>query len=333
MPGGLMGSAPKASFSTQPAIAPSQNQLLNDLVGLLETGITPAGVQAYGGTFSAPLSPVQNASLAALEQQALAGATAGFEQAQNYQAPKIDATQAFKQGVVEPVTTDFLQRTLPGIAGKYGAGAGGAFNSDAMMARQLAGENTSRALAQQGSQFALGAAQANQQADLQAQQFRQSAPASYVNALLGILQGGGVQREQAQQQVTGQYGDFLNQIDQRNKIIQQFIAAFSAPTVTTTGVGSGGSTGILPGLLQAGGSLGSAAITSGLLSDERAKEDMIEVGDVGGIPLYAYRYRGQPETHLGFSAQEVERIAPWAVHTGRDGLKRVDYAAALEAVL
>ncbi len=86
MPGGLTGSAPKATFSTQPTIAPSQNQLLNDLVGLLETGVTPAGVQSYGGTFAAPLSPVQNRSLAALEQEALAGATAGFEQQKNYQS-------------------------------------------------------------------------------------------------------------------------------------------------------------------------------------------------------------------------------------------------------
>jgi hypothetical protein len=326
-----MGSGPKATFSTDATIAPSQNQLLNDLVGLLETGVTPAGVQSYGGTYSAPLSPVQNASLAALEEQALTRFGGQFEAQAGYQAPKIDATEAFRTGVVQPVTDDFLGRVLPGIAGKYGAGAGGAFSSDSLQARQTAGENTSRALAQQGSQFALGAGQANQQADIDAARIRSGAPGGFVNALLGILTGGGIQRDQAQQQVTGEYGNFLNQIDQRNKIIQQFIASFSPQVVQTSGVGSAGSTGILPGLLQAGGTLGAAAITK---SDERVKEDMTQVGDVGGIPLYAYRYIGDPTPRVGFSAQEVERVVPHAVYTrSGDGVKHVDYAAVLEAVL
>jgi hypothetical protein len=67
----------------------------------------------------------------------------------------------------------------------------------------------------------------------------------------------------------------------------------------------------------------------GSLSDERAKEDVKEIGALAdGQPIHSFRYKGDPETRIGVIAQEVEQKHPEAVVEGPDGLKRVDLDAA-----
>jgi hypothetical protein len=44
-----------------------------------------------------------------------------------------------------------------------------------------------------------------------------------------------------------------------------------------------------------------------------------------GIPLYRFTYLGGTQQFVGVLAQEVKNIVPAAVHTGADGLLRVDY--------
>lgn len=66
-----------------------------------------------------------------------------------------------------------------------------------------------------------------------------------------------------------------------------------------------------------------------MLSDERAKTDIVKVGKLNdGQNVYSYRYRGSPRTEIGLMAQEVERRDPGAVREIR-GLKHVDYGRAL----
>jgi hypothetical protein len=62
-------------------------------------------------------------------------------------------------------------------------------------------------------------------------------------------------------------------------------------------------------------------------SDVRLKEDIAVVGStVHGLPLYAFRYRGQPGLYEGVMAQDVIEVRPDAVVIGSDGFYRVDYA-------
>lgn len=65
------------------------------------------------------------------------------------------------------------------------------------------------------------------------------------------------------------------------------------------------------------------------MSDARAKEDIVPIGHLdSGLPIYSYRYKGSRLPQIGVIAQDVERIAPHAVHPDpRTGLKRVDYGA------
>jgi hypothetical protein len=80
--------------------------------------------------------------------------------------------------------------------------------------------------------------------------------------------------------------------------------------------------GILGGLMGFGGKLIS-------LSDRRAKKDIKKVGEVKGLGLYDFKYKGSDKPQRGLMAQDVEKKVPGAVMTGRDGFKRVDYGKAL----
>lgn len=64
----------------------------------------------------------------------------------------------------------------------------------------------------------------------------------------------------------------------------------------------------------------------GLLSDRRAKEDIKKVGKTdGGLPVYTYKYKGLPGTHMGVMAQEARKQNPDAVRNV-GGLLAVDYS-------
>ncbi len=363
----LTGSAPKASFDTQPTIQPSQNDLLNQLVSMFTTGASPPGVQPYGGSFAAPLNSLQNTSLAGLENAASgvaapAGPTAQqsgavnsafntLDKSLNFQAPTIDSTEAFQKGVVDPLTTNFNTQVLPGLDARFAGSAGGAFSSGRQQQDLTAANQFNTQLSQAGSTFAYNTAAANQQAELQANQQRlaalglapqtsllpegiatanQGVSSNVIDQLLKTLSGGSVPYNVAQTQVAGQYGEFGRQQDSIQQFLKDMIAAATGQTQTTIGVGTGGSSGLLGGLL---GGVG-GGLTKLAFSDERLKEDLEEIGDVDGIPLYRYRYIGGSEPQLGFLAQDVEKRVPAAVHKfpGTD-LRMVDYGAVIADVL
>ena len=80
------------------------------------------------------------------------------------------------------------------------------------------------------------------------------------------------------------------------------------------------------GVGQLGGTLGAAY----LLSDPEVKTDKKEVGRLhNGLAVYRYRYLGEPATHIGVMADEVEEVNPSAVKR-LGGLRRVNYAKAVE---
>jgi hypothetical protein len=77
-------------------------------------------------------------------------------------------------------------------------------------------------------------------------------------------------------------------------------------------------------------SLGGAA----LMSDIRTKENIEAIGIApNGLTIYSYEYKDEFKdhelaghgTHIGYMAQEVEQVYPYAVKTLNDGYKVVDY--------
>ena len=68
-------------------------------------------------------------------------------------------------------------------------------------------------------------------------------------------------------------------------------------------------------------------VIGSMLSDIRVKRDVAPLGRIeGGLGLYRYRYLWSERLYVGVMAQEVAVVRPDAVHKGRDGYLRVDYA-------
>lgn len=68
-----------------------------------------------------------------------------------------------------------------------------------------------------------------------------------------------------------------------------------------------------------------ATVLGGWLSDERVKENIVEIGRThDGQIIYRYNYKGDPTTQIGLIAQEVEQTHPEAVGE-IDGVKTVNY--------
>lgn len=74
------------------------------------------------------------------------------------------------------------------------------------------------------------------------------------------------------------------------------------------------------------GNLSNAAMMAAMASDVRLKEDIRRVGQTdGGLPVYTYRYKGDPKTHMGVMAQDVEIAQPEALGPVLNGYKTVLY--------
>lgn len=68
---------------------------------------------------------------------------------------------------------------------------------------------------------------------------------------------------------------------------------------------------------------------AGLFSDRRLKTDITPIGLAdNGLTIYSYRYVDSPEYHLGFMADEVEKVMPEAVTEDPSGYKMVNYKIA-----
>ena len=61
-------------------------------------------------------------------------------------------------------------------------------------------------------------------------------------------------------------------------------------------------------------------------SDRRVKRDIVHVGWLRDLPLYAFRYVGSAVRQVGVMAQDVARLKPDAV-VERDGILHVNYGA------
>jgi hypothetical protein len=362
----LFGSAPKASFDTQPTVDPTQKTTLDALIASLggtaqnavwptSPGLTP---QQFG-VINPLVATAPTVSTAPTAQQtgAIDSSFNTLSKLLNYsytpeKVGMIDSSDVFQRSVIDPLEKTFNERTLPGIAGKYGLGAGGAVSSDAAQARRQAGADLTATEANYGAQFAYDTAKANQVAQGTNQ------TAGLTAATLGATTQGAALKAAPGTLVTpslpaasgvdllnallpGVNQTYTTQKDQSTyglDLLKALLAASSGTTQTTTGVGTGGSTGLVSGLLSGTGSaLGGGGLASLIaLSDRRAKADLEQVGEVDGFPLYKFRYKDDPRDvrRLGLLAQDVERRKPSAVGRvpGTD-LRTVNYSKLITDLL
>ena len=82
------------------------------------------------------------------------------------------------------------------------------------------------------------------------------------------------------------------------------------------------------------GSTTTTTAPQSFFSDARLKEDIKQVGTAkNGLPIYTFKYKGDDaeQTHIGYMAQDVEKVHPEAVGESH-GYKTVDYDKASEPV-
>ena len=162
--------------------------------------------------------------------------------------------------------------------------------------QQLANNATNTGILQQGYNTALGAAQT------QAAQNLQGASLSGTQSSTGTQQLGSTAGQQASTTLGG-------------------TNTAQSTAQASTGATAGSST-----TQQNPGLLSYAGLGAGLLqSDERVKENIEPVGKTfDGQTIHKFNYVGNPTTHIGLLAQEVEHHHPAAVHS-IGGLKMVNY--------
>jgi hypothetical protein len=190
------------------------------------------------------------------------------------------------------------QQQLTGNAISQGAlGGDRAQAASALLAGQqnLANNATNTGILQSGYNQALQAAQT------QAGQNLQGAGLAGTQASTGTQQLGST----AGQQASTTLGD---------------TSTGQSSATAGTGTSSGSSTtSTNPGLLTLGG------LAGGLLSDERTKENIEPIGKTfDGQTIHKFNYVGNPTTHIGLIAQEVQKHHPDAVHS-IGGIKMVNY--------
>lgn len=77
-------------------------------------------------------------------------------------------------------------------------------------------------------------------------------------------------------------------------------------------------------------SLAGTALMFAWMSDRRMKEDIQRVGTLdNGLPVYSFRYRGDPRVQIGLMSDDVRAKHPDAVVVGPDGFDRVHYGKAV----
>jgi hypothetical protein len=124
--------------------------------------------------------------------------------------------------------------------------------------------------------------------------------------------------------VLGNQGDIMaGNTMARNNINNQAVSQFGQMVFGSL-LGSG----MLGGGGIAGGGMSGAGLGALRFSDARLKEAAERIGETDeGIPIYKWRYKGDPQMHVGPMAQDVERVKPEAVLTHSSGYKLLNLEA------
>ncbi|WP_421696941.1 tail fiber domain-containing protein [Ancylobacter sp.] len=357
-----MGSKSTKSTNTtsaDPVAAAAYYKLLNSSQKLAKQEYTP-----YTGQLVAGFTPDQQAAFESIRSsqgawqpyydqaqeyaqqgaQGTAGALEEFntENLTKYQNPYtqnvIDATMANINRTNAIQQNDLVGKAISSGASPFGGDRAGIAAAELGRNQALAANQTMAGLQSDAYNSAVSQFNAQNQAQQQALQADRSAAANAGTqfANLGtsaqganltdigsMLTAGGLQQQNAQAGLDKSYEQWQNKqaYPYANLSWLSSIISGVGPLLGTTSTGEQTSPGITGGDVLG---LGTAAL--GLLSDERAKEDIRRVGELdNGETVYAYRYKGDPRTQIGLIAQEVAESDPDAVMDMGNGLLGVNY--------
>lgn len=279
-----------------------------------QTPFTP-----YGGQMVAGFTPMQTQGFQNINDIANADVNPVYETVDNYYNPYQDeVVNATMANLNE--TFGQQRNALKGDAiskNAFGGDRAGIAEAELSRNQGLAAGQTIGGLRQQGYTQALQTALADRSAMLDERLKGTSAQ----------VQAGTLQQANEQEKLNKAYEMFMREQRHPYENIQ-----FLSSILGGLGPSAGGTaTNNYPGPSMWSQILGGGTTLMSLLSDERAKENIIRVGTLdNGTPIYAYNYKGDPQRHFGPIAQEVEEINPDAV-TEHGGLKYVNVDEASRA--
>lgn len=118
-----------------------------------------------------------------------------------------------------------------------------------------------------------------------------------------------------------------------NNISENYLQSGNAQAAGTVGQANAWGTGLsnaasgIGKIFSGGNSYDPAAAANGLpWSDERLKENIVAAGFENTFPVYEFSYVNDSRRFIGVMAQEIQKVAPYAVHE-REGFLCVNYDA------
>ena len=341
------GKTQKQESQSSQSYTPAGLSGLQDIWSRIQS-VASQPYQAYTGQMVAGLTPTQQTGISNINS-AYGMAQPYIDQAATYAqqgAASISPTQIqsylnpYNQSVIDATQNQFnlqnaeQQAALQGNTIAQGALGG---NRAGVAEAQLAGQQQTAQspiianLNAQNYNQALAAAQADRAAQSQAAYTYGNLGTTAQNAALQGAQaqiGAGTLEQQTQQaQLDAAYQQYLQQLAFPYQQVQ-FLSSLGIPALTAMGGSqSGSSTTTQPGASpwsQAIG-LGISALGAFMPSDERVKENIELVGKTfDNKSIYRFNYKGDPQTHIGFLAQDIEKTNPEAVGS-IGGVKTVNY--------
>jgi hypothetical protein len=340
----------KTSTSTSQVQIPPEVLARYNSVNATAQNVAQTPFQQYStnpNAFVAPLTPTQeagvaNTNTAAGMAQPYFGAATGFALAgaQPVNPAALDTSKYMNPylqtvlGSTEAMVNQQNQQAQAGQTGNainqgyFGGDRSGIAQAVLSGQQELAGGQLYSGIASDAYQQALAAAQQQQGVGLAAAQANRAATQQTGETLAGLgagAQSAALAGAQAQlgagqvEQQTQQAGD--------TALYNQFLQQQSYPFQTAQFLAN-----IAEGTGALSGSTTATTQPQSIFSDERLKEDMEPIGKgFDGANIYRFRYKDDPHniTRIGFSAQEMERHHPEAVHNV-GGFKAVEQHAATE---
>ena len=222
-------------------------------------------------------------------------------------------------------------------SGAFGGDRAGVAAANLEEQQNLANNATISNIANTGFNTALGAAQQQQGVSLSAEQANLArlqaggAQLSNISNTTGQQEAGLGEQAQtaglagAQAQMTAGQAQQQTQQAGLTALYNQFLQQQSYPFQTTQFLAN-----IAEGTGALSGSTTSTTQPAPFFSDERLKEDIEKIGKTyEGQDIIRFKYKGQPDTHIGLSAQDTEKRHPEAVGLA-GGYKTVDYKGATD---
>lgn len=260
----LFGEAPKTETENLSTLSPEQEQAQKVLTEFLQTGGNPANAQPFQGELIAPLSNLEQVSLAGLEDRARAIAT---QTDPNLQAASeallgilsrgpTDISEFVRSNIEQPLT-EMFERNRTATAGRF---ADQFFGSQRREADARDFEEFMESLAGATSSAALEARNQDTNAILEAIGLAPNLARSESSELINLLQAGSVPRDVETARLQSEFDKFREFTSRQQNLAQVLNSFLGVPARENVVTQTGGSKGLLGGALEAGAKVAGAKL-------------------------------------------------------------------------